>query len=342
MKKFLSLITAAALSASMTSAVFAESVEPSVKVDGRTVMFRDEQAPVIMNNRTYVPLRRVLETMNAKVEWNGEDRTVTIDSSDYIKRIVMTIDSPEIEVYTFTSVLHADKNVVTSDVAPVIMNDHTMIPIRVVAEALGATVNYIEGDRCADIITKNAKAYAKEMGADPEVEGFVLADAFKDSLPNLSLSYDGKSTDEDGNITLKLNLSDLERAGEDKKFCSATVSILYNGENFSYRGYSCIKDGEKISPALAADNGTFTENSAKIITLFMPESAYVPTEGNETIMEIYFSPLNENGGSFSISDGRTLLGNNTELIVAYGEDNDIATISAYDELYIDTTPITIK
>ena len=339
MKKSLSFARAAAMSVSMTASVFA-AAEPTVKVDGRSIMFREEQAPVVMNNRTYVPLRRVLEKMNAKVAWDGTTGTITIDSSDNIIRLIMTINNPEIEVYTFTSVLHADKSIVTSDAAPVIMNNRTMIPIRVVAEALGATVQFSSGDRCVDITSKAAKTQAKIEGVYTDSESFNLIDVYKDNLPKLTLSADSENIGEDGKVTLKLKLSDLEKAGSGIKFCSTTVSIVYDGSNFAYKGYQCIKDGEKISPALSADNGTFTDNSAKIITLFMPENAYVPDEDG-TIMEIYFSALSDKGGNFSISDGISPLGNNTELIVTYGED-DLKTIASYDELYIDTTPVVIK
>lgn len=341
MKKILGLLVAAAVSASMITGVSAESAEPSVKVNGRTVMFREEQAPVILNDRTYVPLRRVLEQMGAKVQWNGETKTVTVDSEDNIIRLVMTIDNPEITVYTFTSVLHADKSTVTSDVAPIIMNDRTMLPIRAVAEAMGATVKWDDSGVCADITTKTAKIYASQKGADTTADSFSLADSYKDSLPKLTLSGDSAEVKEGEDVTLKLKLSDLEKAGSDVKFCSTTVSIEYDAENFSYEGYKCINDGEEVSPALSADNPVFTDGCAKIITLFLPANAYVPGEDG-TIMEIQFKSLNGKGGSFSISDGITSLGNNTELLVTAGGESNIKTLSRYDELYIDTAPVEIK
>lgn len=340
MKKFISFMMAATVFASAFT-VSAQTNEPTVKVDGRTVVFRDEQAPVILNDRTYVPLRRVLEQMGAKVEWDGENRTVTVDSYDNIIRLVMEIDSPEISVYTFTSVLHADASTVTSDVAPIIINDRTMLPIRAVAEALKADVKWDDAGRCADITTKRAKLYAEKNGADISSDSFILADSYKDSLPRLTLSSDSADVKEGDTVTLKLALSDLAKAGESVKFCSTTVSIEYDSQNFSYGGFTCIKDGTEASPALSADNGSFTDGCAKIITLFLPDNAYVP-EGDETILEIRFTALTDNGGSFNLSDGISSLGNNTEILVTDGSAENLKSLSAYDELYIDTTPVEVK
>lgn len=341
MKKILSFLMAVTVFASAFT-VSAQTNEPTVKVNGRTVVFRDEQAPIILNDRTYVPLRRVLEQMGAKVTWDGEERTVTVDSYDNIIRLVMKIDNPEIEVYTFTSVLHADKSIITSDVAPIIVNDRTMLPIRVVAEALKSDVKWDENGRCADITTKRAMLYAEKNGADIESDSFVLTDSYKDNLPQLTLSSESADIKEGDTVTLKLSLSDLAKAGENVKFCSTTVSIEYDSQNFSYNGFKCVKYSTEVSPALSADNGAFTDGCAKIITLFLPDNAYLPEGDDTTILEINFTALTDNGGSFKLSDGISSLGNNTEILVTDGSAENIKTLSAYDELYIDITPVDVK
>ena len=131
MKKFVSFLIALSVAAMLSIPAFASDI--AVKVDGRTVAFREEPKPTIINDRTYVPIRRVLEYMGAKVDWNGENRTVRVTSYNNVIIVDLTIDSTDIDVYTFTSVLHADKKTIQSDVAPIILNDRTMLPIRVIA-----------------------------------------------------------------------------------------------------------------------------------------------------------------------------------------------------------------
>lgn len=44
-----------------------------------------ETAPIIMNNRTMIPLRAVIEAMDGKVDWNNDTHTATIHSKGYGK-----------------------------------------------------------------------------------------------------------------------------------------------------------------------------------------------------------------------------------------------------------------
>lgn len=340
MKKISAIIAAALLAVTSAAAVCAESASPTVMVDGRTLMFREDQPPIILNDRTYVPVRRVLENMDAKVQWDADTKTVRVDSYDNIKRLILTIDSPEITVYTFTSVLHADEEKITSDVAPVIVGDRTMLPIRVIAEAMGATVDWDDAKRLTVITTQQAKRYAKAAGIDASGEDFVLADAYSEKVPQLSLAYDGGSVKKDDVVTLKLKLANLEADSAESKLSSITVSIMYNKDNFAYDSFRCVSDSGTVEPALSANNPEFADGCVKIITLTLPANAYLPAEDG-TIMEIDFAALNDNGGEFSISNAVSELGSNTELIVATDSETYYS-ISGYDKLYIDTTPVSVK
>ena len=340
MKKISAIIAAAVIAVTSAAAVCAESTSPTIRVDGRTLMFREDQPPIILNDRTYVPVRRVLENMSATVKWDPDAKTVKIDSYDNIKRLILTIDSPEITVYTYTSVLHADKETVTSDVAPVIVNDRTMLPIRVIAETMGATVEWDEENRVTEITTQQAKRYAKAAGIDASEDGFVLKDAYAETVPKLSLAYDGGSVKKGETATLALKLANLEADSAESKLSSITVSIMYNKDNFEYDSFRCYSDKGEVSPALSANNPEFADGCVKIITLTLPANAYLPAEDG-TIMEIDFTALNDNGGEFSISDAVSELGSNTELIVATDSETYYS-ISKYDELYIDTTPVSVK
>ncbi len=88
-------------------------------------------APVIVNDRTLLPVRAVVEEMGGTVAWDDNTQTVTLNyNNDEIK---LVIDS-------LTAELNGTAN--TLDVAPTIINDRTMLPIRFIAEALGAKVEW--------------------------------------------------------------------------------------------------------------------------------------------------------------------------------------------------------
>ncbi|MCC8169685.1 MAG: copper amine oxidase N-terminal domain-containing protein, partial [Oscillospiraceae bacterium] len=145
---------ASAMMLSASAAVLADETNPDVYVDGALITFNDQPA-IITDDRTLIPARGVFEAMDAKVTWDGDERTVTINSKDNITRVILTIDSPEMTVYTFTSLLSADTETVTLDVAPQILNDRTMIPFRAVSEALNADVEWDSDSYTVNIVTSD-------------------------------------------------------------------------------------------------------------------------------------------------------------------------------------------
>lgn len=91
-----------------------------VNVDNEAVIY--DTAPVIRNDRTLVPIRIVTETLSGKVDWNGVTKEVTLH-----------IDGKEIK-------MTVGKTLEKYGVAPVIIDGRTFVPVRFVADELGATV----------------------------------------------------------------------------------------------------------------------------------------------------------------------------------------------------------
>ncbi len=106
--------------------------EIKISVDGKTVEF-DAQPFIDGNNRTLVPVRAVSEMLNAKVDWDGANQTVTITQDGKIITIVIGSDT-----------MTVDGNNIKMDTQAVISEERTYIPIRFAAEALGLTVDWIE------------------------------------------------------------------------------------------------------------------------------------------------------------------------------------------------------
>ena len=94
------------------------------------VEFKDVQ-PIIKDNRTLVPFRAILEKAGAKVDWNQEAKKVTAELDG--KKIEMTIGQKKIMV---------DGKEVELDVAPMIKEGRTLIPLRGMFENLGFKVEY--------------------------------------------------------------------------------------------------------------------------------------------------------------------------------------------------------
>jgi hypothetical protein len=113
----------------------------TVKVDGKEVKFPNGQ-PTTLAGRTMVPLRGVFEAIGAYVEWNSELKTVTArkQDSEVILRIgdkVAKKNGAEIQI----------------DAPPRIISGSTMVPLRFIAESLGAKVDYDKANNIVDIST---------------------------------------------------------------------------------------------------------------------------------------------------------------------------------------------
>ncbi len=113
----------------MGIAVSAEN-EILVFLNGEVLTFED-QNPTIVNDRTLVPFRGILEAMGATVDWDGATRTVTAKKDDTL--IKLTIDDP---------VMYKNGEAVVLDVPAQIINDRTMVPARAVSESFNAKVEW--------------------------------------------------------------------------------------------------------------------------------------------------------------------------------------------------------
>ncbi len=105
---------------------------PAMSVDGKDMPI-DEQGtvPVIVNDRTLLPVRAVVEQMGGTVDWNGDTKEVTLSYGD--DEIKLTIDSAD-------AYLNGEKQ--TLDAAPTVINDRTMLPIRFIAESFKFNVEW--------------------------------------------------------------------------------------------------------------------------------------------------------------------------------------------------------
>lgn len=129
---------------------------PTMTVNGNDMQI-DEQGtvPVIVNDRTLLPVRAVVEQMGGTVDWNGETQEVTLTYGE--DEIKLTIDSTE-------ALLNGEMQAL--DVAPTVMNDRTMLPIRFIAESFKFEVEWNEREQSVTIT--NTKTAEENPTKQPE------------------------------------------------------------------------------------------------------------------------------------------------------------------------------
>ena len=97
-------------------------------------------APVIVNDRTLLPVRAVVEQMGGSVLWDSEKNEVTLNYGEDEIRIIIDSDK---------AYLNDDEQ--TLDTKPCIINERTMLPIRFIAEGFKFNVTWNENDKTVTI-----------------------------------------------------------------------------------------------------------------------------------------------------------------------------------------------
>ena len=103
--------------------------------------------PVIVNDRTLVPIRAVAEELNYEVSWIPENRQVDIYNGEI--RLNFIIDSNIMVKRTMESKVSTE-----IDVPAQIISDRTYLPLRAVGEALGCDVDWDAENRTVIINEK--------------------------------------------------------------------------------------------------------------------------------------------------------------------------------------------
>jgi hypothetical protein len=117
-------VLALALVAAPTAAP-AQSV--TVIVDGQTMTF--DQPPIVRAGRVFVPMRAIFERLGASVVYASDQ----INATGRGRTVSLTIGSTQATV---------DGQPTTLDVAPFLIGARTLVPLRFIAQSLGATVNW--------------------------------------------------------------------------------------------------------------------------------------------------------------------------------------------------------
>jgi len=126
----------AALSAALTSL----SHPAALRVDGRRMV--SDVPPVTTAKGAYVPLRVIAETLGASTNYDPKSGAIELIRND---------DTMRLHVGDRTATLNGKKLTLRS--APFSVRGRTMVPLQVIAKALGAHVRYDTAHAQIDVLT---------------------------------------------------------------------------------------------------------------------------------------------------------------------------------------------
>lgn len=116
--------------------------DPVMNVDGNEEEIDEGRStsPIIKNDRTLLPVRAVVEILGGNISYDNSDRSVTIDT-----------DETTIEMQIENNEMFINGNRIVTDVAPVIENDRTFLPIRALTENLNCDVEWDQDSKTVSI-----------------------------------------------------------------------------------------------------------------------------------------------------------------------------------------------
>ncbi len=200
---------------------------PTVTVNNETVDFTG-QPPVSQGGRVLVPLRGVLEKLGAYVQFDSAARVVTALKGDL--NIRLPIGGREATV---------NQRPVSLDVPAQIVNGSTLVPLRFVAESLGANVDYNPAANAVAItsgqagtVTPQPAPGGGQLGQSETVVGTVVGVYENQTPPRIVIRTQGN-----GNVNQTIPLGNrvtvtLQRNNRD---VPVTLSRIAVGDRVSVR-----------------------------------------------------------------------------------------------------------
>lgn len=306
-------------------------------------------APQIINDRVMLPFRSVFEKMGASVQWLANE-----------KKIIAKKDSITLEMTIGEKSMLINSEHYQSDTAPIIIDDRTLVPVRVCAETFGCDVKWYNKSRVVEIASPKQKELPvidttgiNYLELDPTVNhtGVQLPDSFwveknwtkaeqnnnsiiVSQLGNMPSLYENEKLD--GLITFKMKLEEtnewpslifrqqelgkrytqsdcylisfLDNMVQLQKFVNGKRNAIYAQNEFAPKAGGAISniDGKVVSVGKEHEvtAGTIVEENGVRIVLIVDGKTifdYLDDEKNAIAESGYFGIYAGEGGKITFS-----------------------------------------
>lgn len=174
------LVIVMLLTTLLPSLTYAYELPLRIVVDHEKITFPDAQPFKDKYDRVQVPVRFVSEALGAKVKWDKETQTATIEMDG--KTVELTVGQQEYKL---------NGEVKTMDTAAMLIDTRTFVPVRFVSEGLGAIVKWDQGINTVYIYSPGTDSNQAEEIRKEEVNGFTIYHNTGSKLYITTRPYDG-------------------------------------------------------------------------------------------------------------------------------------------------------
>lgn len=219
--------TAVALTALPGCTALAKDV--NIVIDGEELNL--DVAPQIIDGRVMVPIRGVLENLGALVKWDDETQTVSARKSSKTVSLEIGSNDVTLDKGETNDDGSAKTETIQTDVAAQLVSDRTLVPLRVISEAMGYSVDWNDETYTVSITTDNNE---DESWKDNKVSV---------DMSTLSVSGDGASVSDNTLTISKGGVYTLSGKNSDASIVISTddkVKLKLNGVNITSSGAPVI------------------------------------------------------------------------------------------------------
>lgn len=108
----------------------------TVMLDGKKIEFDVE--PILVKDRTMVPMRAIFEALGAKVDWDDDKQTAFGMNANTV--VAFQIDNNKMQ----KSSVDGKSETIELDVPAMLVNDRTLVPLRAISESFGNKVDWVD------------------------------------------------------------------------------------------------------------------------------------------------------------------------------------------------------
>lgn len=210
----------------------------------KLVIPADDQQPVIIDGRTYVPFRVIGENMGAKVEWIAEERQVIILWKKQDLDIWSDSRGEDVQIIIDGRVLE-----IPTDLGKAYISEQgrTMIPLRAVGQAMDCEVDWINESRTVVINYDRPVSGEERVPANEPHEQADAADQSNLQLLKDLAAYRTNLKLMDGKVLNSEELSNHQPA--DFTAEQLVVFKTYLTQLSQYQALITLPDGSKVNSA---------------------------------------------------------------------------------------------
>ena len=236
--------TAVALTALPGCTALAKDV--NIVIDGEKLNL--DVAPQIIDGRVMIPIRGVLENLGALVKWDDETQTVSARKSSKTVSLEIGSNDVTLDKGETNDDGSAKTETIQTDVAAQLVSDRTLVPLRVISEAMGYSVDWNDETYTVSITTDNDE---DESWKDNKVSV---------DMSTLSVSGDGASVSDNTLTISKGGVYTLSGKNSDASIVISTddkVKLKLNGVNITSSGAPVIYVENADKLYIDTEDGTY-------------------------------------------------------------------------------------